>query len=90
MAESTGITSTAELEDIVISTNERYPIEGISHCIFKLFKLFRENQMSLGAVYVWEPEVTGKIPNLNESERTAYELHQKHRNTPAKGRKIKA
>ncbi|WP_228199188.1 hypothetical protein [Acinetobacter cumulans] len=45
--------------------------------------------MSLGAVYLWEPEVTAKIPNLNESERTAYELYQKHRNTPAKGRKIK-
>lgn len=45
--------------------------------------------MSLGAVYLWEPEVTGNFPNLNEAERTAYELYQKHRNTPAKGKKIR-
>lgn len=45
--------------------------------------------MSLGAVYLWEPEVTGKFPDLNESERTAYELYQKHRNTSPKGKKIR-
>lgn len=43
--------------------------------------------MSLGAIYIWEPEVTGKFPNLNESERTAYELYQKHRNTAPKGKR---
>lgn len=45
--------------------------------------------MSLSTIYLWEPEITGKFPNLNESERTAYELYQKHRNTPARGRKIR-
>ncbi|MDV2468747.1 hypothetical protein QR674_07100 [Acinetobacter chinensis] len=45
--------------------------------------------MSLGAVYLWEPEVTGKFPNLNETERTAYELYQKYRNTSPKGKKIR-
>lgn len=44
--------------------------------------------MSLSAIYLWEPEFTNTIPTLNESERTAYELYQKHRNTTSRGNKI--
>ncbi|MCH7380731.1 MULTISPECIES: hypothetical protein [Acinetobacter] len=45
--------------------------------------------MSLGAIYLWEPEIfTAQIPSLNESERVAYELYQQHRDTPAAGKKL--
>lgn len=44
--------------------------------------------MSLGAIYLWEPEFTNTIPTLNESERMACELYQKHRNTTSRGNKI--
>ncbi|RZG66093.1 hypothetical protein EXE25_11310 [Acinetobacter bouvetii] len=42
--------------------------------------------MSLGAVYLWEPEIfTGNMPDINYSERTAYELYQKYRGTKSNG-----
>lgn len=45
--------------------------------------------MSLGAIYLWEPEIfTGNLPDLNDSERAAYDLYQQHRDTPACGQKL--
>jgi hypothetical protein len=42
--------------------------------------------MSLGAVYLWEPEIfTGSMPDINYSERAAYELYQKYRGTKSNG-----
>lgn len=42
--------------------------------------------MSLGAVYLWEPEIfTGNMPDINYSERAAYELYQKYRGAKSNG-----
>ncbi|MCH7302837.1 hypothetical protein MMP74_00230 [Acinetobacter sp. NIPH 1869] len=47
--------------------------------------------MSLGAIYLWEPEIfTAEIPSLNDSERAAYDLYQQHRDTVSQGKTLKA
>lgn len=47
--------------------------------------------MSLGAIYLWEPEIfTGDLPDINDSERVAYDLYQQHRNTASEGKTLQA
>lgn len=47
--------------------------------------------MSLGAIYLWEPEIfTGDLPDINDSERAAYDLYQQHRNTASEGKTLQA
>ncbi|ENX62211.1 MULTISPECIES: hypothetical protein [Acinetobacter] len=47
--------------------------------------------MSLGAIYLWEPEIfTAEIPSLNDSERAAYDLYQQHRDTVSQGKTLQA
>ena len=47
--------------------------------------------MSLSAVYLWEPEIfTGNMPDINDSERAAYELYQKYRGTKSNGNALQS
>lgn len=47
--------------------------------------------MSLGAIYLWEPEIfTGSLPIINNSERAAYDLYQQHRDTVSQGKTLQA
>ncbi|MGE8542153.1 MAG: hypothetical protein ACN6NX_12665 [Acinetobacter sp.] len=47
--------------------------------------------MSLGAVYLWEPEIfTGNMPDINDSECAAYELYQKYRGTKSNGNALQS
>ncbi|WP_343621771.1 hypothetical protein [Acinetobacter proteolyticus] len=47
--------------------------------------------MSLGAIYLWEPEIfTAEIPSLNDSEHAAYDLYQQHRDTVSQGKTLQA
>lgn len=47
--------------------------------------------MSLGAIYLWEPEIyTGQVPDLDHSERAAYDLYQQYRRSKGSGKALVA